>query len=143
MRASGIATVLSLVVCGAAMLAPSRADGCGPLAPVPTTALPRSGATAVSTATSLIVLSRGQPAGLTLQANGQDVPQSAPVSLGIGADGLLPGLGFWQVRAADSFLTASAEHVLSQSTSAGSAVEVTRFTTAAGYDKAEGVAPVL
>jgi MYXO-CTERM domain-containing protein len=97
----------------------------------------------VSTATSIIVLSQGQPAGLTLQAAGQVVPLAPPVALGPGADGLVGGLSVWQIRAAtaDGMLPPSAEQVLTAQFQ-GSAVEVTRFTTAAGYDKVQGVAPV-
>jgi hypothetical protein len=138
-------TVLAgMVWIGVAGLGPSSAEACSPLGPVSPMGLPRSGSVGVSTATSLLVLSQGQPAGLTLQAAGQNVPLSAPVDLGAGADGARGGLSFWQVRAAtpDGMLPASAEQVLTASYQ-GNAVEVTRFTTAAGYDKAEGVAPVL
>ena len=120
----------------------SSAQACGQPAPLSPIALPRSGATGVSTATSLIVLSRAEPAGLTLQAGGQSVALAAPVNLGTGADGSVGPATFWQVRPLDGMLAGSAEHVLT-ATFQGSPVEVTRFTTAAGYDKTEGVAPVL
>jgi hypothetical protein len=119
----------------------SPARACGPLAPLSPIALPRSGATAVSTATSLIVLSRAEPTGLTLLAGGQNVALSAPVSLGGGADGSLGPASFWQVRPLDGMLPGNVEHVLT-ATFAGGTVEATRFTTGAGYDKVEGVAPV-
>jgi len=87
----------------------------------------------------MIVVVPGDPSGLSLTANGQNVPLSFPARLG-------PGFGatVWQVRAAtpDGFLVAGAEHVLSQAI-AGGTMELTRFTTAAGYDKAQATAPVL
>jgi hypothetical protein len=49
-------------------------------------ALPRAGATGVSTATSLIVLAQTQPTELTLIANGQAVPLADAVQLGSGVD---------------------------------------------------------
>ena len=51
---------------------------------------------------------------------------------------------FWRLRpaTADGFLLPSTEHVLTATSQTGPA-EVTRFTTAAGYDKAQGTAPVL
>jgi hypothetical protein len=130
-----------VVLVGAATSPAARA--CGGPAPRAPVGVPRSGASGVSTATSIIVLSQGQPAGLVLQAAGQSVPLAAPVNLGSGADGLVGGLSFWQVRAAtsDGMLPPGAEQVLTAQFQGG-AVEVTRFTTAAGYDKVQGVAPV-
>ena len=116
----------------------SPAQACGPLAPLSPVALPRPGATGVSTATSLIVLSRSELIGLTLQAGGQNVALSAPVKIGLGADRAVGPATFWRVQALDGMLPGMAEHVLT-ATFQGSSVEVTRFTTAAGYDKAEGV----
>jgi hypothetical protein len=99
----------------------------------------------VSTATSLIVFARSELSGLSLQSGGQNVALSAPVLLGGGADGSLGPVRFWKVQPAASsngMLAGDTEHVLT-ATFEGSTVEVTRFTTAAGYDKAQGVAPVL
>lgn len=118
----------------------SSAEACSPPAPTPTTALPATGAANVSTATSLIVHAGGLPSGLSLVANGQNVPLSYPDILGSSGHAV-----YWRVHAAtaDSMLIGGAEHILSQTSSAGTTVELTRFTTAAGYDKAAGVAPVL
>jgi hypothetical protein len=98
----------------------------------------------VSTATSIIVFGRGAPTGFTLQAGGQTIPLETPVDLGDGADSLSGRVTFWRIRpaTADGFLVPSAEHVLTATSQAGP-TEVTRFTTAAGYDKAQGTAPVL
>jgi hypothetical protein len=92
----------------------------------------------------LIVLSPAQPEGLALQADGQSIPLSAAASLGVGMDGANRGLTFWRLRpaTADQMLVPSAEHVLT-ATSAGNTVELTRFTTAPGYDKQSGTPPVL
>jgi len=124
--------------------APSAAEACGGPPPYMPIGLPRPAATAVSTATSIVVIWQGQPAGLALQAAGQDVPLAEAFGLGLGAEGFNRALSFWQVRpaTASGLLAPSAEHVLT-ATYQGSTVEVTRFTTAAGYDKAEGVAPIV
>jgi len=135
-----------VVGCTAALIAamaPSAAQACGGPPPYVPIGLPRAGATGVSTATSIVVLWQGQPSGLALQAAGQDVPLAAPFALGAGAEGFNRALSFWQVRpaTANGLLAPSAEHVLT-ATYQGKTVEVTRFTTAAGYDKVEGVAPI-
>jgi len=125
------------------VLAPSPADACSAPQPIAPIGLPRPATVGVSTATSLIVLSRGEPAGLSLLAGGQNVALAAPVNLGQGADHSTGPVTFWQVRsAAGGMLAGDTEHVLT-ATFQGSSVEVTHFTTAAGYDKVEGVAPVL
>jgi hypothetical protein len=122
----------------------SPARACGAPAPIPPVGLPAATATAVSTATSLIVFGRYAVSGFVLQAGGQDVPLSVPVDLGAGAYGAMQALSFWQLKPAtpDGFLLPNTEHVLT-ATYQGGPVEVTRFTTGAGYDKAEGAAPVL
>lgn len=143
-RLTVVCAALALVLGVPGLLAPSRAAACsvGPLMPV---GVPQPGATGVSTATSIIVLSQGQPDGLILQAGGLDVPLTAPTNLGRGdnGNGFTGGLSFWRVRAAtgDGMLTPSAEHVLT-GTYEGTRIEITRFTTANGYDKEQGVAPV-
>ena len=135
---------LTVTLCAAATAtawAAAPAHACsGGMAPN-TGAIPRPGTTNVSTATSLTVTSVGVPWGLTLTAGGQNVPLSAPLSLGNGA----AGVAFWQigVLTPNSMLVGGAEHVLSQTDASGNSVELTRFTAAAGYDKAAGVAPVL
>ena len=120
----------------------SAAEACGPGRPAETAALPAAGATNVSTATSLIVFSATQPSGLTLLANGQNVPLPSVISLGNGVMGQSSPGGFWRV-ATDGMLIGGAEHVLSQATGNGTSVELTRFTTATGYDKVQGVPPVV
>ena len=138
------AAVFGALAALAGAVGASRAEACSPAAPLAPVGLPRSGATGVSIATSLVVFARGQPQSFTLQAAGQDVALALPVPLGGGAEGSSGPATFWQIRAAtaDGMLVPSAEHVLT-ATFQGSAVEVTRFTTAAGYDKTQGTAPVL
>src|SRR3954471_24684954 len=127
----------------ACMAAPALAEACSSAQPSAPIGLPRAGATAVSTATSIVVFAGGAPAGFNLQAGGQTIPLEAPVALGAGADGMSRGT-FWRLRpaTADGFLLPSTEHVLTATSQAGPA-EVTRFTTPAGYDKQPGIAPVL
>lgn len=134
--------VLAGLVASAAtgLLRTSTADACSPGVVTPF-ALPQTGTTGVSTATSMVLVVAGDPAGLSLTANGQNVPLSFPTALGRSSRG---GTA-WQVRAATSggMLVASAEHVLSQTLADGTSAELARFTTAAGYDKTAGTAPVL
>jgi len=136
-----LAGLFTALACTAA---PSLAEACSGPAPLPPIGLPRSGATGVSTATSIIVFGRGTPTGFTLQAGGQTIPVETPVDLGLGADGMSGRVTFLRLRpaTADGFLLPSTEHVLTATSQTGPA-EVTRFTTAAGYDKAQGTAPVL
>ncbi len=136
-----LAGLFTALACTAA---PSVAEACSGPAPLPPIGLPRSGATGVSTATSIVVFGRGAPTGFTLQAGGQAIPLETPVELGGGADGLSGRVTFWRLRPAttNGFLLPSTEHVLTATSQTGPA-EVTRFTTAAGYDKAQGTAPVL
>ncbi|MEP6654464.1 MAG: hypothetical protein ABJA82_13970 [Myxococcales bacterium] len=124
--------------------APFSAEACSPAQPGPPIGLPRAGATDVSTASSIIVFTRGVPTGFTLQVGAQTVSLDAPFELGGGADALSGRGTFLRFRpaTADGFLLPNTEHVLTAMLQTGP-VEVTRFTTAAGYDKAEGTAPVL
>ena len=141
---------LAACAAGALQALPSAAGACSVPPPRPPTGLPRSGQTGVSTATSLIILSQGRPAGLTLQVAGLDIPLDEPLDLGPGYQESFGASEFWQVRAATAggSLVASAEHVVTaqfQSSTPGettSTVEVTRFSTGAGYDKVQGVPPL-
>jgi hypothetical protein len=134
--------VAGLVGALAGLGAPSLVDACGPLPPLAPVGLPRSGATGVSTATSIFVFGRGTPTNFSLMAGGQAVPLDPPVELGGGGDATSGRVTFWRLQPTGGFLVASSEHVLTATSQSGP-VSVTTFTTAAGYDKAEGVAPVL
>lgn len=138
-RVAIVGLVAAALLC---LVGRSEAEACSPGRPAETAALPAAGATNVSTATSLIVFSAAQPSGLTLLANGQNVPLLSVISLGNGVMGLSSPGGFWRV-ATDGMLLGGAEHVLSQATGSGTTVELTRFTTATGYDKVQGVPPVV
>ncbi len=122
---------------------PARA--CSPPQPAPPTALPRVGATGVSTATSIVVLSPNEPFGLSLLVNGQSVAVSRWTALGSGVDEAKGPTSFWQLEmgAANGLLDGTAEYVLSLPGGDGGATVLTDFTTAAGYDKAAGTAPNL
>ena len=134
--------VVGLVGALAIVAAPSLVEACGAPQPLPPIGLPRSGATGVSTATSIVVFGRGAPTGFSLMAGGQAVPLDPPVELGAGADASSGRVTFWRLQPTDGFLVASSEHVLTATSQSGP-VQVTSFTTAAGYDKAEGVAECL
>lgn len=135
----------ALLAAMTAAAVPSAAEACGGPPPYAPFGLPRPAATGVSTATSMVVVWQwlGRPDGLALEVAGQDVPLAEPFDLGPGAEGFNQALSFWRVRpaTASGLLAPNAEHVLT-ATYEGSTVEVTRFTTAAGYDKVEGVAPI-
>jgi hypothetical protein len=105
------------------------------------TAIPRSGSSDVSPATSLVILSPTQPSQLTLVAGATEVPLDGVTMLGAGIDGTT-GLRtqFWRVRLLDPLLPASAELVLTGFGASAiqpslTRVMLTTFVTAAGYDK--------
>lgn len=139
-RAIAVAIVTAAGLCTARV-----AVACSPRQPAAPTALPASGATNVSTATSIIVIAGSPQAHVTLHANGQPVPLLAPVSIGGGATSVGWTAGYWQLRPStpDGMLVPDAEHVLRAVKQDGSEVELTRFTTASGYDKTEAVAPSI
>ena len=103
------------------------------------TAFPASGAANVSPYTSIIVAAGANDlAGLTLEAGGQIVPLPSILTLGSGVLGST-GATFYRLAVG---LSPSTSYVLSMLDN-GATRELTRFTTAASYDKAPGQAPVL
>lgn len=133
--------VLLVPALAALLGAPARARACGPGQPSAPTALPRTGATGVSTATSIIVLSPNEPFGLSLVAGGQEVPLAGWTALGSGADEVLGATSFWELRM--GMLLGTTQYVLSLPGGDAGATPLTDFTTAAGYDKVAGTAPNL
>lgn len=125
------------------LFARSQAHACSAARPTVPTALPRSGGASVSIATSLIVVSSLDLPSLSLSLNaaGQSLSLGVPVALGGGVDGTNAGT-FWRLPLTNQMLLPSAEHVLT-ATVAGAPVELTRFTTAASYDKQPGTPPIL
>jgi hypothetical protein len=116
------------------------AAACGPLGPAALSAFPGAGATDVPPPSSIVVIGGPNriPVGLTLEAAGVVVPLPTPQPIGAGR---LAG-------AAASFfrlpgpLTPSTAYVLRVAEPGATAPrELTRFTTAAAYDKPMGVAP--
>lgn len=139
---------------------PNTARACSPPPPAPLTAIPRMDTANVSTMTTIIVGASTEPTGLTLLANGTAVGPLSFRALGSGLDGARTT--FWKVRIGgpgiDQPLEPNTEYVLSSSGTnpplgpdggaggpdgGGGPTTVTRFTTAAGYDKALGTPPVL
>ena len=119
---------------------PQTVHACAPLMPAPAGALPSSGAVDVSPATSIVVMKGGAiPAGLVLEAAGVPVMLPTPVALG---GGLASGRPATFHRVA-GMLTPSTSYVLRATDAAGAAQELTRFTTAATYDKVAGTAPKI
>ena len=133
------ATVAFLVV----ETSPARA--CSPPRAAAPTALPKIGATGVSTATSIVVISPAEPFGLSLLVNGQSVPVSRWTALGSGVEEGGGTTSFWRldIGTAPDLLAGTAEYGLSLPGGDGGATVLTDFTTAAGYDKAAGTAPNL
>lgn len=92
----------------------------------------------------MVVLSPRQPTGLSLTVDGQSATLLPAVSLGSGTAEGVGRTTFWSVTVATApVLAGNAEHVLSLPDSNGVSRELTRFTTAAGYDKVQGTAPVI
>jgi hypothetical protein len=136
----GVAAALAIAL-GASLTGARAARACSPPDPtaVTPTAIPRTGATDVSTASSFVIVSGTPPKEIALAAGGVDVPLTTPVLLSSGFEPTtgLP-VGFWQVKAAKDFLPASSTLVLSAAGAAGARVTLTTIQTAAGYDKAPG-----
>jgi hypothetical protein len=139
-RAAVVAAVVTSWLGGAS---PARACSLAP--PSSPTAIPRTGTTNVSTATSLVVLSPSEPFGLSLLVNGQPRTLFGWTALGRGVDDLLGATSFWQLQidASSSMLDAGAEYTLSLSAGDAGVGDLTDFTTAAGYDKNPGTPPNL
>jgi hypothetical protein len=128
---------VTIAVVGGFVACPLAA-ACSPGLPSPPTALPRSGSSEVSPATSLVVLSSIQPSQLTLTAGGTNVLLDGVTLLGSGIDGTTgQGTQFWRVRVIGplTLLPASSELVLSGIGQDGKPTTLTTFTTAAAYDK--------
>ena len=120
----------------AAVAAPRPAQACSsPMAPPPA-AIPRTGATDVSTATSIVILSSSQPSQVEVTAGTGPVPTDGVTPIGAGIDGVTGQLTqFWRVRIG-SFLPPSTEIVVSIAGPAGGArMNLSSFRTAASYDK--------
>jgi MYXO-CTERM domain-containing protein len=124
-----------------------RAHACSPVPSPAATAIPRAGATAVSTATSIVVVLPREPFGVSVLANGQEVAVSSWAALDSGIDGTGGPTNFWQLALAgsDALLAPSADYVVTLPTGGadGGAATLTTFSTAAGYDKAAGTAANL
>jgi len=142
----GAVIAAAMIVTGAFLVVESSsARACSPAQAAPLTALPKIGATGVSTATSIVVLSPTEPFGLSLLVNGQNVAVPRWTALGSGVDQGEGPTSFWQlwIGATPGLLDGTAEYVLSLPGNDGGATVLTDFTTAAGYDKSAGTAPNL
>lgn len=113
---------------------------CSGRAPATLSALPAGGATDVSPMTSIMLVTGTStlPAGLTLRAGEQtlDTPAISSIGSGVAAN---KGATFWRLAGA---LSPSTTYTISAWDN-GATRELTRFTTAASYDKTPGQAPVL
>jgi hypothetical protein len=130
--------------CLISLTIPTPARACSPAEPRPPSALPGPGANSVSTATSIVVLSPLEPFGLSVKVSGQSVPVNGWSALGGGIDQQGRWTQYWRLRSdsSGSMLAPESEYVVSLP--AGEDVtELTRFTTAGGYDKTPGTAPIL
>ncbi len=118
-----------------ALLAWNTASACSAFRPAKTTAYPSSGALDVSPMTSikLILGSQTSPAALSLTDSSGTISLAAAEMMGSGFH-QSGHASFWLFPKALSPLT---EYVVTDS-SGGSPVELTRFTTAASYDKVQG-----
>jgi hypothetical protein len=137
MRISLVAVVGTSLVFVASWSHPAQAcSGGSSAAP---TAFPASGAANVSPYTSIIIAAgASQPSGLTLDAGGQTVTLPSILTLGSG----LLGSSIATFYRLPLYLATSTSYTLSALDN-GTSRELTHFTTAAGYDKAPGQAPVI
>jgi hypothetical protein len=139
----------TLVALGSlALIGPAhRARACSPELVPAATAVPRSGATGVSTATSIVVVSPREPFGVSVLANGQAATVSGWSAIGSGIDALGGTTSFWQLflGSPDALLAPSATYVVTLPTAGadGGAATLTTFSTTTGYDKSAGTAPAL
>ncbi len=134
----------TLVALALTLVGPAkRARACSPETSPAATALPRAGASAVSTATSIVVVSSREPFGVSVLANGQAATVSGWRAIGSGIDGSGGPTSFWQLSV--GLLAASADYVVTLPAGGtdGGAATLTTFSTAAGYDKAAGTAANL
>ena len=114
-----------------------RARACSPEPSPAATAIPRAGTSAVSTATSIVVVSSREPFGVSVLGRpGGHV--SSWRAIGSGIDGSGGPTSFWQLSV--GLLAASADYVVTLPAAGadGDAATLTTFSTAAGYDKAAG-----
>ena len=129
----------ALVVVAVSGLVHGRAArACSGGQPPPATAIPRTGASGVSTATSIVVVLPREPFGVGVVANGQAVPVSGWRALGGGIDGGRGPTQFWQLNV--GMLAAGAEYAVTLPSGGedGGSTTLTTFSTAAGYDKTAG-----
>lgn len=112
-------------------------DFAGPPAPF---GLPLSGAKEVSTATSVVIVAGEYPSWVEVTAEGRPVRIDGLKEIGFRS---WNGSRFWRIRGLD-FLEPNTEYVVTMARYGdGRRKEVTRFTTAMGYDKNFGRPPVL
>jgi len=136
---SCLSTVLAVV------LLRSAASACTPPPEVTPYALPRPTSSLISTATSIHIVSYHRPQWVEVTAGGAVVKTDG---VELVSDMYLKNARgkLWRVQglAEQYFLPFSSEIVVTTSSFDGkSKQELTRFTTAAGYDKKHGTAPVL
>ncbi|MBI2391602.1 MAG: hypothetical protein HYV09_18585 [Deltaproteobacteria bacterium] len=126
------------------VLACKEAHACSVAGPGPTTAIPRSGATNVPTVVDVVVIEPPR-ASLSLQGGGKSIPLTPWISLGRGVDSETRAQGeVVRFRPARELEGATEYVVIATQPGAPAAVapiELTRFTTAAGYGKPAGTAP--
>lgn len=130
----------------AAALHTGTARACLPLPSVMPFGLPLPTSSTISTATTIHIVAETQPTWVEVTAGGKLVKTDG-VELVSGMH--LPNERgkLWRVRGlnlsdTNSILQASSEYVVSM-TYGGKRRELTRFTTASGYDKQQGTAPLL
>ncbi|MCC6751869.1 MAG: hypothetical protein IT371_29720 [Deltaproteobacteria bacterium] len=128
------------------LLSVRTSEACTPFPAVAPYALPRPSSTPISTATSIHIISEQRPAWVEVTAAGSLVKTDGLELLG---NVYLKGNTgrAWRVLGLDAanpngLLLPSTEYVVS-GIIGGTRVELTRFSTGAGYDKRPGTPPVL
>ncbi|HEX7597723.1 MAG TPA: hypothetical protein VF518_05875 [Polyangia bacterium] len=132
--------ILAASTMAAALLSWNTASACSAFRLAKATAFPTSGASNVSPMTSikLVLGPQTTPTALSLSTANATIPLPAAQSLGLGFHQSAHA-SFWLFSVG---LSPSTDYVLTDSSN-GTPVELTRFTTAASYDKVQGPAATL
>jgi len=136
--------LITVLVCLVAWLGGfASARACSPQPPAAPTALPRAGASDVSSYTFIVLLSPTEPFGLDVKVNGLAAAVDSWSALGPGFDAQLGPTRYWALHLDGrvGLDTQAAYQVSLPSAGAdGGVAELTHFTTASGYDKTSGTA---
>lgn len=131
-------TLLVLVTLAILVAHAPTAEACSPPSPPAPFAIPRTGESGLSTATTIVVVSARQPSWIGVTAGGTEVPTDGVELIGRSPNGTF---AYWKLRG-PRILKASTAYVVTMG-KGSDVVELTRFSTGPGYDKKPGKAPKI